>query len=79
MSIGYIFEHSCDLVLIAEVDLRLRPWREETRPVRVTCWKLCNAKDSNSCAPLCEDWGGVAGRNNEEKGIGMADEEGIVL
>ena len=33
--------------------------RDETGLVRAACWRLCDAKDSYSCAILCEGWGGV--------------------
>ena len=33
--------------------------RDETGLVRAACWQLCDAKDSYSCAMLCESWGDV--------------------
>jgi len=41
--------------------------RDETGLVRSACWWLCDAKDSYSCAILCEGWGGVVEWRDEER------------
>ena len=47
---------------------------EERGLVRATCWRLLDAKDSCSCAPLCEGWvtllGGGKGYGNDDVEVG---------
>ena len=50
--------------------------RDETGLVQAVCWRLWDAKDSCSCASLCEGWGRVVegrGYGDHKKGVGVAD------
>ena len=47
------------IVVVTVEGFHMSKERDETGLVRAACWQLCDAKDSYSCAILCEGWGSV--------------------